>query len=174
MSKLSQDSRFDFDPGSGNPFIWKGPIDDERTRDVKTDLEIHVYGTIHLVDDSITVECFTQNRWMKCVTVLRSLFGDKMDPETIRSETGITDADRDKHLTSDEHDEKKSLEIKRIEQDLINTYYMKWMDMKIRALDRKTPGEAVKDPNLKQQLISLLNDKGSKTSPLAIGPKPPI
>ena len=174
MSKLSQDIRFDFDPGSGNTFVWKGPIDDERTRDIKTDIGIRVYGTIRLVDDSITVECFTQNRWMKCVTVLRSLLGDKMGPEIIRSETGIADAIRDQHLTGDEHDEKKSPEMKRIEQDLINAYYMKWMDMKIPALDGKTPREAVKDPHLKKQLISLLNDMESKTSPLAIGPKPPI
>ena len=62
MNKLNQDSRFDFDPGSGNTFIWKGPIEDGKTRDVKTDIEARVYGTILLADESITVECFTQNR----------------------------------------------------------------------------------------------------------------
>ena len=97
-----------------------------------------------------------------------------MVPEIIRSETKIADAISGQHLNSDVHDEKKSPEIKRIVQDLINAYYMKRMDMKIPALDGKAPREAVKDPHLKKQLISVLNDMESKTSPLAIGPKPPI
>ena len=77
MSKLYQDSRLDFDPGSGNTFIWKGPIDDERPQNIKTDNGIHIYRTIRLGDGFVLVECFTQNRWMKCVTVFRSLLGDK-------------------------------------------------------------------------------------------------
>ena len=64
--------------------------------------------------EPITVECFTQNRCKNCVTVLRSLFGDKMGPDIIMSETGIADAIKDQHLTSNEHDEKKSPEMKRI------------------------------------------------------------
>ena len=35
---------------------------------------------------------------------------------------------------------------------------MKWIDDNIPALDRKAPREAARDPNSKQQLISLLND----------------
>ena len=115
MSKLNQDSRFDFDPESGNTFIWKGPIDDGKTRNIKTDIGIRVYGTIRLADDSITVECFTQNRWRKCVTVLNSLLGDKMGPEIIKSETGIADAIKDLHVAGDKFEEKKSPEMKKIE-----------------------------------------------------------
>jgi hypothetical protein len=48
------------------------------------------------------------------------------------------------------------------------------MDMKIPTLDGKTLRYAVRDPNLKRQLISLLNDMESKTNPIAIDPKPPI
>ena len=174
MSKLNQDSRFDFDPGSGNTFIWKGPIDNGKTRDVKTDIGIRVYGTIRLIDDSITVECFTQNRWRTCVTVLKSLLGDKMGPEIIKSETGIADAIKDLHVTGDKFEEKKSPEMKKIEQDLIDAYYMKWIDEKIPALGGKTPREAARDPDSRQQLILLLNDIESKSGPLSKVPKPPI
>ena len=174
MSKLNQDSRFDFDPGSGNTFIWKGPIDNGKTRDVKTDIGIRVYGTIRLIDDSITVECFTQNRWRTCVTVLKSLLGDKMGPEIIKSETGIADAIKDLHVTGDKFEEKKSPEMKKIEQDLIDAYYMKWIDEKIPALGGKTPREAARDPDSKHQLILLLNDIESKSGPLSKVPKPPI
>ena len=112
MSKLNQDSRFDFDPGSGNTFIWKGPIDNGKTRDVKMDIGIRVYGTISLIDDSITVECFTHNRCRTCVTVLKLLLGDKMGPEITKSETGIADAIKDLHVTGDKFEEKKSPEMK--------------------------------------------------------------
>jgi hypothetical protein len=174
MSKLNQDSRFDFDPGSGNTFIWKSPIDNGKTRDVKTDIGICVYGTIRLIDDSITVECFTQNMWRTCVTVLKSLLGDKMGPEIIKSETGIADAIKDLHVTCDKFEEKKSPEMKKIEQDLIDAYYMKWIDEKIPALGGKTPRESARDPDSKHQLILLLNDMESKSGPLSKVPKPPI
>ncbi|MGC8516193.1 MAG: hypothetical protein ACP5OC_08705, partial [Thermoplasmata archaeon] len=174
MKKLSQDSRFDYDPESGNAFIWKGPLDDGKTDPVKTDLGNRVFGTVLLMDNSITVECFTQNRWRLCVNLLKAILGDKMGPEIMKSETGIADAIKDRPHTSDKQEQKKSPEIMKIEQDLINAYYMKWMDEKIPALGGKTPREAARDPDLKQELISLLNDIERTPGPLAKVPRPPI
>ena len=107
------------------------------------------------------------------MNVLKSLLGDKMEPEIIKSETGIADAIKDLHVAGDKFEEKKSPEMKKIEQDLIDAYYMKWIDEKIPALGGKTPREAVRDPNSKQQLILLLNDLESKSGPLSKVPKPP-
>ena len=92
----------------------------------------------------------------------------------LKSETGIADAIKDLHVTGDKFEEKKSPEMKKIEQDLIDAYYMKWIDEKIPALGGKTPREAARDPDSKQQLILLLNDIESKAGPLSKVPQPPI
>ena len=139
-----------------------------------TDIGRRVYGTVRLAVDRVTAECFTPNRGRICVTALKSLLGDKMGPEIITSETGIADAIKDLHVTDDKFEAKNAPEMKKIEHDLIDAYYMKWIDEKIPAFGGKTPKEDARDPNSKQHLISLMNAIESKAGPFSKVPIPPI
>ena len=51
---------------------------------------------------------------------------------------------------------------------------MEWIDDKIPALGNKTPREASKDPELRMELISLLNEIESSSDPSSKVPRPPI
>jgi len=174
MNSLKQDSRFDYDPGSGKTFIWKGPLDTKKHDPVNTEGIGRIYGTILLDDHSITVECFTHKRWEICVNLLKSILGDKMGPEIIKSETGIADAIMANPRIGDGEEDQKSPEMRELEQRVINAYYMKWLDEKIPLLGGKTPREAAKDPKLRQQLILLLNEMENTSGPVSKVPRPPI
>jgi|GEM_PF-5160611 len=174
VKTLKQDSRFDFSPDSVGTFIWKGPIDGEKQSTLDAMGASRIYGTIRLSDHSITVECFTQKRWMICVDLLRSILGEKMGSEIIKSETEIADAIKDTPHIRDSDQLPKSPEMRKIEQDLIDSYYMKWLDEEIPALEGKTPREAARDPMLRQKLIFLLNELESTSTPVSNIPKAPI
>jgi hypothetical protein len=117
-----------------------------------------IYGKVLLDDHSITVECFTYKRWEVCVNLSKSVLGDKIGPEIIKSETGIADAIMDNPHISDDKKNQKSPEMRELEQGVINAYYIMWLDEKIPSLVGKTPREAAKDPKLRQDLILLLNE----------------
>jgi hypothetical protein len=97
-----------------------------------------------------------------------------MNLEIIKSETGIAEAIKDLYVTGGQFAKKKSPEMKKIEQDLIDAYYKKWIDQKIAALGGKTPREAARGPNAKRQLISPMNNIESKADPLSKVPKLPL
>jgi hypothetical protein len=174
MNSLKQDSRFDYDPGSGKTFIWKGPLDSKKHDPVYTEGIGRICGTVLLDDHSITVGCFTHKRWEVCVNLSKSVLGDKMCPEIIKSETGIADAIMDNPHISDDKKNLKSPEMMELEQRVINAYYIMWLDEKIPSLGGKTPREAAKDPKLRQDLILLLNEIENTSGSLSNVPRPPI
>ena len=168
------DQRFTFDDLSGDIFIWIGPLANAKSNSSETDLGKRVYGTVKLKDDSITVECFTVNRWRQCVSVLRSILGDDMVTEILKSETNISERLQDAAKNSSEKSDDELPSLAKIKQKLIDNYYMKWIDDKIPALGNKTPREASKDPELRKELISLLNEIESSSNPSGKVPRPPI
>ena len=174
MEKLTMDQRFTFDDLSGDIFIWNGPLENAKAHQPETDLGERVYGTVKLKDDSITVECFTANRWRQCVSILRSILGDNMGTEILKTETSISDRLRDAAKNSTEKSVDDLPSLAKIKQKLIDNYYMKWIDDKIPALGNKTPREASKDPELRKELISLLNEIESSSDPSGKVPRPPI
>ena len=139
-----------------------------------TSSRMAVYGTVRLKDDSITVDCFTENRWRQCVSLLRSILGDDMGVEMLKSEASFSDMLRDaaKNSSGTRVDDLPSMV--KIKQQLIDSYYMKWIDDKVPALGNKTPREASKDPELREELISILNEIESSSDPTGKVPRPPI
>ena len=174
MEKLTMDQRFTFDDLSGDIFIWNGPLENAKSKPSETDLGKRGYGTVKLKDDSITVECFTANRCRQCVGILRSILGYDMGTEILKSETSISERLQDAAKNSSEKSVDDLPSLTKIKQKLIDNYYMKWIDDKIPALGNKTPREASKDPDLRKELISLLNEIESSSDPSGKVPRPPI
>lgn len=174
IEKLSKDQRFTLDDLAGDIFIWNGPLENMNGRIPEADLGKRVYGMVRLKDDSITVECFTENRWRQCVSLLRSILGDDMGVEMLKSEASFSDMLRDaaKNSSGTRVDDLPSMV--KIKQELIDSYYMKWIDDKIPALGNKTPREASKDPELREEFISILNEIESSSDPTGKVPRPPI
>jgi hypothetical protein len=97
-----------------------------------------------------------------------------MGTEILKSETSISDRGRDAAQNSSEKSDDDLPSLAKIKQKLIDNYYMKWIDDKIPALGNKTPREASKDPELRKELISLLNEIESSSDPSGKVPRPPI
>ena len=97
-----------------------------------------------------------------------------MGTEILKSETRISERLQDAAKNSSEKSVDDLPSLAKIKQKLIDNYYMKWIDDKIPALGNKTPREASKDPELRKELISLLNEIESSLDPSGKGPRPPI
>ena len=102
------------------------------------------------------------------------ILGDDMGVEMLKSETSFSDMlhDAAKNSSGRRVDDLPSMV--KIKQQLIDSYYMKWIDDKIPALGNKTPREASKDPELRKELISILNEIESSSDLTGKVPRPPI
>jgi hypothetical protein len=122
-------------------------------------LENIIYGKIVLTPRKLTLECRSNERIKLGKKLLAKHFKGiiKHKIDKIQSYEQMMKEAAKKHVKKPKNEIPQEIQNQLISQHLEN-HYKKWPDIKIPALDGKSPREAAKDPNLKEKLIWLLKD----------------
>lgn len=134
----------------------------EASEQNRTCMENVVMAILELSGDTLQVEVNSENRGDRMTDLLKERFGEfitGIDREPVPFDPEATG----RHLQPDGDIPPEELE--RIRMEYLDSYYRKWVDEPVPALDGLTPRQASKKDRSRKRLINLLREMESRPDP---------